>query len=108
MYMKIFRKLIRDKMPEKLQAEGKEHAVRVLEDDTEYFEWLRRKLIEEIQEMTEEPDNTEFIKTRLAYLYEIIDIMRNVKGFSAEEIELRKNKIIEERGSFDKRLLLEP
>ncbi|PJE64534.1 MAG: hypothetical protein COU90_01690 [Candidatus Ryanbacteria bacterium CG10_big_fil_rev_8_21_14_0_10_43_42] len=106
--MKIFKKLIRDKMPEKFAAEGTKLKTRVLEDDTEYFEWLRRKLIEEIQEMTEEPDNAEFIKTRLAYLYEITDIMRSIKGFSQEDVNAVKNKIIEERGSFEKRLLLEP
>lgn len=81
---------------------------RVLENDAEYFEWLRRKLIEELQEMTEPDKTDEFLKERFAYLDEIIGIMRSVKKFDAEEIESVKQRIIAERGSFEKRLLLEP
>ncbi|MBI3274339.1 MAG: hypothetical protein HYZ69_04305 [Candidatus Colwellbacteria bacterium] len=49
--MKIFKKLIRDKMPEIMEREGKKLVTRVLKDDKEYVEALLRKLIEEIQEM---------------------------------------------------------
>lgn len=106
--MKIFRKLIRDKMPEIYAREGTTLTTRTLTDDAEYFEWLRRKLIEELQEMTEEGATDDFLKDRFAYLDEIADLMRDVKGFSAQELEEIKQRIIAERGSFTKRLLLEP
>lgn len=106
--MKLFRKLIRDKMPEILAREGKEIKTRVLEDDKEYGEWLRRKLLEEVQEMVEKPHDRAFHVERLAYLEELIGIIAGLKGISSEEITKTKEKIITERGSFRKRLLLKP
>ena len=106
--MKLFRKLIRDKMPEILAQEGKQIKTRVLEDDAEYFEWLRRKLLEEVQEIAEKPEDTMFLVKRLAYLDEVIALMAEVKWIEKNEIKKAQERIITERGSFRKRLLLEP
>mgnify|MGYP001558989002 CR=1 FL=1 len=106
--MKLFRKLIRDKMPGILAKEGKTVKTRVLESDAEYFEWLRRKLLEEVQEIAEKPNDRMFLVERLAYLAEIEGIIAELRGITSEEITKRKKQIIAERGSFKKRLLLEP
>lgn len=106
--MKLFRKLIRDKIPEIFAKEGKEIKIRVLEDDKEYNEWLRRKLLEEVQEMADKPYDRAFHVERLAYLEELIGIIAELKNISPDEIIKTKEKIINERGSFKKRLLLEP
>lgn len=105
--MKLFRKLIRDKMPEILAKEGKEIETRILSDNAEYFEWLRRKLLEETQEIAEKPDDRAFLVERFAYLNEILVLMAEVKGIEKDEIKKVRDGIIAERGSFRKRLLLE-
>ena len=106
--MKLFRKLIRDKMPEILAQEGKKIKTRVLKDDAEYFEWLRRKLVEEAQEIAENPEDTIFLTERFSYLNEILALMAEMKGIKKDEVRKAQEHIIAERGSFRKRLLLEP
>lgn len=106
-HMKLFRKLIRDKMPEILAKERKVVKTRVLENNKEYGEWLRRKLLEEVQEMAEKSYDRAFHVERLAYLEELIGIIAALNGISSEEITKTKEKVIIERGSFRKRLLLE-
>src|SRR3989338_5816439 len=66
--IKIFKKLIRDKMPEIMRAQGKELDVRVL-DDAEFKEALRRKIIEEISELKDAKDGAEAMD-KIAYLHE--------------------------------------
>lgn len=105
--MKLFRKLIRDKMPEIFMRDGKAIKTRVLENDAEYFEWLRRKLLEETQEIAEKSNDPVFIVERLAYLDEILALMAEVKKIKKGEIQKTQKRIIAERGSFRKRLLLE-
>ena len=105
--MRFFRKLIRDKMPAILAKKGKNTKTRVLEDDGEYFEWLRRKMIEELQEMTEKQNDHMFHVERFAYLHEILFLMMAVRGIEKDEIKKAQKRIIQERGSFKKRLLLE-
>jgi predicted house-cleaning noncanonical NTP pyrophosphatase (MazG superfamily) len=103
-------------MPEILLQGGKQIKTRVLENDAEYFEWLRRKLLEEVQEMAEITGKktlapievARFLAERLAYLDEIEGIMAELKGITPEDIQKKKEHIITERGEFKKRLLLEP
>lgn len=100
--MKIFRKLIRDKIPEIIMAEGKKPNIHVL-DEKDYLEALERKLIEEVQEMRQGEDP----KMEIADIYEVLDALINARGFSRDEIlEIQKKKR-EERGGFEKRLFLE-
>ena len=106
-HMKLFRKLIRDNMPEILAKEGKKIKTRILKEDAEYFEWLRRKMLEELQEISEQPDNKIFLTERFAYLDEILSLLAEIKGVGKGEIKEAQKRIIRERGSFKKRLLLE-
>lgn len=101
--MKIFKKLIRDNMPEIMEREGKKLITRVLTDDKEFIDALLRKMIEEIQEMRQGDDP----KEKISYLYEILEALIGVHGLSKEEIFETQKKRHEERGGFAKRLFLE-
>lgn len=103
--MRIFKKLIRDKMPEIMKAQGKELEVRIL-DNAEFKEALRRKVIEEISELKDAKDDAE-AKDKIAYLHEIADALGDAYGFPKKEILALKDKTHHERGGFDKRLFLE-
>ena len=101
--MKIFKKLIRDRVPEILKSEGKSPQIRIITDDKEYIEALERKLIEEIQEMRQGDDPQE----KIAYIYEILETLIHARGFSKEEILMSQEKQRQEKGGFQKRLFLE-
>lgn len=103
--MRIFKKLIRDNMPEIMKTQGKELDVRVL-DKEEFKEALRRKIIEEISEL-KDAKNDEEAKDKIAYLYEIADALGDAYGFSKKDISDFKDKMHSERGGFTKRLFLE-
>lgn len=101
--MKIFRKLIRDNMPEIMEKEGRKLNVRILNDDKEYNDALLNKLIEETQEMRQ----GENPKKQIAYFCEIIDALIALHGITREEIAVEKKRAKDERGGFEKRLFLE-
>lgn len=101
--MKIFKKLIRDNMPEIMEREGKKLVTRILSDDKEYIEALLRKMIEEIQEMRQGDDP----KEKIAYLYEILAALVSAQGLDKEKIAEIQKKRHQERGGFEKRLFLE-
>ena len=100
--MKLFRKLIRDRVPEIIERDGKKANVRVL-DDAEFLTALENKLLEEVQEMRQGADK----KTEIADIYEVLDVLIEASGFSKEEISAIQKKKREERGGFDKKLFLE-
>ena len=103
--MKIFKKLIRDKMPEIMKAQGKELDVRVLESD-EFKEALRRKIIEEVSELKDAKNEAEAMD-KIAYLHEIADSLGDAYGFPRKDVLALKEKVRAERGGFEKRLFLE-
>ncbi len=100
--MKIFRKLIRDKIPEIIAQNGEKAITRVL-DDAEFLAALENKLLEEVQEMRQGAEK----KMELADIYEVLDALIQAYGFSEEEILQIKAKKRTERGGFEKRLFLE-
>ena len=100
--MKLFRKLIRDRVPEIIERDGKKANVRVL-DDAEFLTALENKLLEEVQEMRQGADK----KVEIADIYEALDMLIKARGFSKEEISAIQKKKREERGGFDKKLFLE-
>lgn len=98
--MIIYNKLIRDRIPEIMDQEGKKYEIRVLKDD-EYLKEINRKLQEELQEYYESGEVEE-----LADIAEILYAIARYKGVSQKEFErIRMNKA-EKRGAFEKRLFL--
>lgn len=100
--MKIFRKLIRDNIPEIMAAKGEKPVTRILNEE-EYRTALENKLLEEVQEMRQGASKSE----EIADIYEVLEALIAANGFSAEDIRALKEKKRAERGGFEKRLFLE-
>lgn len=96
-----YNKLVRDKIPEIIQQKGGKCTIRIA-DEKEYWEKLRWKLREEMDEFLETQSEEE-----LADLLEVIDAVIECKKFDRKKIELVKSKKVEERGRFEKRIILE-
>ncbi len=100
--MKIYNKLVRDKIPEIIaQDKGKACITRILNDD-EYSDSLNIKLREELKEYLESGEVEE-----LADLEEVLRAILDVKKVSYDEFEkIRKSKA-DKRGAFRKKIFLE-
>ncbi len=111
--MKVFRKLIRDKIPEIMARNGQKAVTRVLTNE-EYIPALENKLLEEVQELRSgEADlsTKEQVeagkKDEIADVYEVLESLIRAYGFSKEEISEIQAKKREARGGFEKKLFLE-
>ncbi len=94
-------KLVRDKIPEIIEGEGRAPMVHTA-DDAEYWQKLKEKLLEEVEEFKKDENREE-----LADILEVLEAIVEYKGFSGTEIEKIKEKKVEERGAFKKRIILE-
>jgi predicted house-cleaning noncanonical NTP pyrophosphatase (MazG superfamily) len=101
--MKIYNKLIRDKIPQIINANGKKANVRVL-GEIEYKKMLDTKLHEELNEYQQvnEKDQVE----ELADLVELVYAILENKGVSIKEFEMVRLNKKEERGGFKEKLFL--
>ena len=98
--MKEYDKLIRDKIPEIIAADGKECEVEVMGED-EYKEYLQDKLVEEVEEYVESEEMEE-----LADILEVMRAIVELEDFDFEEIERMREEKKDERGGFEERLKL--
>jgi predicted house-cleaning noncanonical NTP pyrophosphatase (MazG superfamily) len=101
--MIIYNKLIRDKIPQIIEANGKKANVRVL-DNNEYVQMLDAKLQEELDEYTAADDKDEV--EELADLVELVYAILDNKGVTIEEFEKIRLSKQEKRGAFKERLYL--
>lgn len=97
----VYNKLVRDKIPEIIEKNGQGCKYRIL-DDKEYIEMLEKKLFEELSEYLEDKS-----KGELADLMEVILSVMAARGYSYSEIEDIRLQKREERGGFDKKIMLE-
>lgn len=98
--MKVFNKLVRDKIPE-IIAGNNETCETIILNDNEYLKELNKKIQEELKEYLESGEIEE-----LADLEEVLRAILKVKGFSYQEFEnIRVNKV-QKRGAFDKKIFL--
>ncbi len=95
-----YNKLVRDCIPEIIEKTGKKCVIEVMDKDT-YIEYLDKKLCEELNEYQEDKCLEE-----LADLLEVIYAVAVARGYSVDELEKLRAKKAEERGIFEKRLLL--
>ena len=99
--MKIFNKLVRDKIPEIITKNGDVPKIRTL-DKEEYIKELNIKIREELEEYIEDNSVEE-----LADLVEVVYAIIDSKGITIEEFEnIRKNKA-DKRGAFKDKIFLE-
>jgi len=97
----IHNKLVRDKIPEIIEAAGKAPACRILSED-EYIQELERKLVEECNEYLEDKTIEE-----LADVMEVLYAITEARGYSVEQLENVRAEKADKRGGFKKRIYLE-
>lgn len=81
MKKKIYNKLVRDKIPEIIEKEGKACETEIF-SDTEYLKMVDAKLDEELVEYHKDQNIEE-----LADLIEVIYAVAKARGYSIEELE---------------------
>lgn len=96
----MYYKLVREKIPEIIAASGKECDTEILSEE-EYLKMVDAKLDEELAEYHKDQYLEE-----LAYLVEVIYAAAKARGYSIEELEACRAKKAQERGTFEKKLLL--
>lgn len=97
----VYRKLVRDRIPEIIEQAGQTCVCSVLSDD-EYLKMLDEKLNEELAEYQESKSMEE-----LADLLEVVRAVARARGSSPEELEEIRRQKAEKRGGFEKKILLE-
>ena len=101
MSVKIYNKLVRDRIPDIIEKDGKQCDIRIL-DSAEYLQMLDSKLDEEVKEYHEDQNLEE-----LADVLEVLYALAKAKGYSKEELEALRAEKSEKRGGFEKRIFLE-
>jgi predicted house-cleaning noncanonical NTP pyrophosphatase (MazG superfamily) len=95
-----YHKLVRDHIPEIIEASGKTCKIEILSDE-EYLRMVDAKLDEELAEYHKDQSIDE-----LADLMEVIYAAAIARGYTLEQLEaIRLEKAIQ-RGSFEKKILL--
>lgn len=97
---KVYNKLVRDRIPEIIEATGKNCVVEIL-DNEEYLEAIDAKLDEELAEYHKDQNLEE-----LADMLEVIYAAASARGYSIEELEQLRARKAEERGGFAQRIYL--
>ena len=99
--MKVYNKLVRDKIPEMIINENRHPVTRILDND-EYRVELNKKLQEEVKEYIED-NNVEELADIVEVVYGILDSM----DISIEEFEHVRKAKVDKRGAFKDRIYLE-
>lgn len=99
--MKIYNKLVRDKIPEIIENAGKQFDIHTA-DKTEALSLLESKLDEEVSEFHEDKNLEE-----LADIMEVIFSLAKNLGFSEDDLLNKRSAKKDERGGFDKNIVLE-
>lgn len=99
--MKVYNKLVRDKITDIIEADGRMAKYRVL-NNNEYREELNKKLQEEVKEYLED-NNVE----ELADIVEVIYGILNSMDISIEKFENVRKEKVKQRGAFQNKIFLE-
>lgn len=100
MAVKVYNKLVRDKIPEIIEADGRKCKTAILSEEA-YLKMVDAKLDEELAEYHKDQNIEE-----LADLLEVIYAAAQARGYSVEELERVRAAKAEKRGAFQKRILL--
>ena len=100
---KTYNKLVRDRIPEIIAADGRQCRTEIMSDD-EYRQALLVKLVEEAQEVAA-ADRDELVK-EIADLYEVIDALLIAFDLDREAVIATQRNRRDERGGFEKRVKL--
>ena len=95
-----YNKLVRDRIPEIINASGKTCITEILSDE-DYLRMLDAKLDEELAEYHADQNIEE-----LADLLEVIRVCAVARGYTIEELERVRAEKAAKRGGFEKKILL--
>ena len=98
--IKTYNKLVRDHIPEIIEASGKTCVTEILSDE-DYLRMVDAKLDEELAEYHKDQNIEE-----LADLMEVIYAAAIARGYTLEELEQVRAEKAEKRGGFAKKILL--
>ena len=100
----MYNKLVRDKIPDIIKANGETPITRIL-DAEEYKLELEKKLKEEYIEVLEASGESRI--EELADMLEVMEALANVEGKTLEDVLSVKAKKQEKRGGFKDKIYLE-
>lgn len=98
--VKVYNKLVRDKIPQIIESDGRVCKTSVLNDE-EYLKELNIKMQEELKEYLESGEVEE-----LADLEEVLRAILDVKNVSYTDFEGIRNSKVEKRGAFKDKIYL--
>ena len=99
--MKVHNKLVRDKIPEIIEAAGKQSVTHILSDE-ECITALETKLNEEVSEYQEDKNIEE-----MADVLEVLQAICIARGYTLDQLEEVRAKKAQERGGFNEKIFLE-
>lgn len=98
--MKVYDKLVRDKIPEIIESSGNKCEIEVVSDEVA-LEYLYKKLNEEVSELLEDKNLDE-----IADVMEVLFAIGSKYGYSEEDVLNRRNEKKDARGGFKDNLIL--
>lgn len=101
MQLKRHDKLVRDKIPQIIESNGKRAVFHVL-SEAEYMLQLEKKLDEEVAEYHQDKSLEE-----MADVLDVLYAICKVRGYTLEELEEKRKEKFDERGGFQGRIFLE-
>ena len=93
-------KIVRDRIPEIIESDSKQCVTKQV-SGREKLQYLYKKLVEETNELSESSSIEE-----LADVQEVVYAIANELGVSLNEIECTRRQKAEERGGFEKGIVL--
>ena len=100
--MKKYNKLVRDRMPEIIEADGKECKTRILTDDIEYEQALWTKLEEEVYEFFDNP-----VTDEAADVVQVMKAIMAHRKTNQSDLNSYTFSKAAEKGGFSERVFLE-
>lgn len=98
--MRVFNKLVRDKIPEIIKADGKTCEIEIAAKKDRQ-ELLEKKLLEEVNEFMEDKNLEE-----LADIMEVLYGLAANMGYNEEDLLNKRNNKLKERGGFKEGIVL--
>jgi predicted house-cleaning noncanonical NTP pyrophosphatase (MazG superfamily) len=99
----VYNKLVRDRIPDIILADGAEAVTRTLDPD-EFRAALKSKLLEEATEVQDSDEAT--LPTELADVLELVQAIAESHGLDAQQVEAVRKQRAAERGEFRDRVFL--
>ena len=96
-----YNKLVRDKIPNIIKKDNKNPIIHIA-DSEEYWKKLKEKLTEEVNEFLNDSNEEE-----IADILEVINAICKFRKFDKNKMDYIKKQKAEERGKFDKRIILD-